>query len=86
MSGPRGELQALLSRIDEYEEDSRDESECSSHPDAPHGFDRNGSHNADRYVCDCEGWGPDARENAQLAKEALDWCKSHRGILLSVLP
>lgn len=32
---------------------------CSNHPDAPHGFDRNGSHNEDRYVCDCEGWSPD---------------------------
>jgi hypothetical protein len=31
---------------------------CSSHPDAPHGFDRNGSHNAGRYVCECEGWEP----------------------------
>jgi hypothetical protein len=32
---------------------------CSDHPDAPHGFDRNGSHNAGRYVCECEGWRPD---------------------------
>jgi len=32
---------------------------CSTHPDAPHGFDRNGSHNAGRYVCDCEGWEPE---------------------------
>lgn len=31
---------------------------CSTHPDAPHGFDRNGSHSADRYMCDCEGWQP----------------------------
>jgi hypothetical protein len=31
---------------------------CSPHPDAPHGFNRNGSHNAGRYVCDCEGWAP----------------------------
>jgi hypothetical protein len=29
---------------------------CNPHPDAPHGFDRNGSHNAGRYVCECEGW------------------------------
>lgn len=33
-------------------------SECNPHPDAPHGFDRNGSHSEDRYVCDCEGWEP----------------------------
>lgn len=29
---------------------------CNPHPKAPHGFDRNASHNAGRYVCDCEGW------------------------------
>ena len=29
---------------------------CNPHPDAPHGFNRNASHSADRYVCDCEGW------------------------------
>jgi len=32
---------------------------CSTHPDAPHGFNRNSSHTAGRYVCDCEGWVPD---------------------------
>ena len=32
---------------------------CSTHPGAPHGFDRNMSHSLDRYVCDCEGWIPD---------------------------
>ena len=31
---------------------------CNQHPDAPHGFDRNASHNAGRYVCECEGWEP----------------------------
>ena len=30
--------------------------QCNPHPKAPHGFDRNSSHSADRYVCDCEGW------------------------------
>ena len=34
------------------------EGQCSDHPDAPHGFDRNASHNAERYVCECEGWEP----------------------------
>jgi hypothetical protein len=29
---------------------------CKDHPDAPHGFDRNASHNADRYVCECGSW------------------------------
>ena len=32
--------------------------DCKTHPDAPHGFDRNASHSADRYVCECEGWEP----------------------------
>ena len=39
--------------------DTRDEGECSKHPCAPHGFNRNGSHNEDHYVCECEGWSPD---------------------------
>ena len=33
-----------------------DEPKCNPHPKAPHGFDRNASHNAERYVCTCEGW------------------------------
>jgi hypothetical protein len=32
------------------------EKNCKTHPDAPHGFLRNASHNADRYVCECEHW------------------------------
>lgn len=31
---------------------------CNQHPDAPHGFMRDASRNADRYVCECEGWEP----------------------------
>jgi hypothetical protein len=38
------------------------EVKCKDHPDAPHGFDRNASHSADRYVCECEGWEPPKRE------------------------
>ena len=34
------------------------ENKCSKHPDAPHGFLRDASHAADRYVCECEGWEP----------------------------
>ena len=30
--------------------------ECNTHPKAPHGFNRNASHSAGRYVCECEGW------------------------------
>jgi hypothetical protein len=31
---------------------------CKTDPRAPHGFDRNACHSADRYVCECEGWEP----------------------------
>ena len=33
-----------------------DTPECNPHPKAPHGFNRNASHSAGRYVCECEGW------------------------------
>ena len=42
------ELSSLLSELP-----------CSDRPDAPHGFNRNASHDAHRYVCDCEGWSPE---------------------------
>ena len=29
---------------------------CKTHQDAPHGFCRNSSHTAGRYVCECEHW------------------------------
>ena len=32
---------------------------CKTHPDAPHGFNRNASHAEGRYVCDCEHWEPE---------------------------
>ena len=38
-----------------------DDHACLAHPDAPHGFNRNASHTAGRYVCDCEGWVPTAQ-------------------------
>lgn len=46
---------------DQLELDLRIEEEqaCSTHPNAPHGFNRNSSHSLGRYVCDCEGWQPD---------------------------
>ena len=31
-----------------------EEMACSTHPDASHGYCRNASHNAGRYVCECE--------------------------------
>lgn len=42
---------------------------CKTHPDAPHGFSRNGSHNAHRYVCECESWSP---EESTIAKDRTD--------------
>jgi len=39
---------------------------CSDHPDAPHGFDRNGSHMAGHYVCECSGWTPPASIQEEL--------------------
>ena len=32
---------------------------CNQDPRAPHGFARDASHSAGRYVCECEGWSPD---------------------------
>jgi hypothetical protein len=29
---------------------------CNPHPNAPHGFLRQASHAANRYVCECEWW------------------------------
>ena len=40
-------------------EQAAQEPSCNQHPDAPHGFARNASHNAGRYVCECEGWEPE---------------------------
>jgi hypothetical protein len=51
---------------------ARNTPDCKTHPDAPHGFDRNASHSADRYVCECEGWEPPKREWVGLTKEDFD--------------
>jgi hypothetical protein len=37
--------------------------ECNTHPDAPHGFCRDASHSADRYVCECEFWEQPAQKS-----------------------
>ena len=44
---------------------SQEDKPCSQHPNAPHGFDRNASHNAGRYVCECEGWEPVAAQEPE---------------------
>lgn len=42
---------------------------CNPHPDAPHGYNRNASHNAGRYVCDCEGWAALGGEKGEAVAE-----------------
>ena len=51
--------------------------DCKTHPDAPHGFDRNASHSADRYVCECEGWEPPRRQWVGLTDEEVKYLISH---------
>ena len=53
--------------IECVKESATQEPSCSNHPDAPHGFDRNASHNAGRYVCECEGWTPEESEEKRLS-------------------
>jgi len=48
------------------------EVQCKTHPDAPHGFDRNGSLSLDRYVCECENWEPDWEPEDMLEKAIHD--------------
>ena len=45
---------------------------CKTHPDAPHGFDRNASLSMDRYVCDCENWEADWEPEDMLEKAIHD--------------
>jgi hypothetical protein len=55
---------------------------CKDHPDAPHGFDRNTSHNEGRYVCECESWEPSCKREwiGLTDEEALDvWGKVELG-------
>jgi len=51
-------------------EEALETPECNPHPKAPHGFCRNASHSAGRYVCECESWTPP--EEIQACKEALE--------------
>jgi hypothetical protein len=41
---------------------------CNPHPKAPHGFNRDASHSANRYVCECEEW-----QVEQPAQEPVAW-------------
>ena len=42
------------------------EMKCNPHPNAPHGFLRQASHDAGRYVCECEWWSEKDYELATL--------------------
>jgi hypothetical protein len=53
------EIEELRAKKKAIHDELYDEVPCKSHPDAPHGFNRNSSHTLGRYVCDCEGWEPD---------------------------
>ena len=44
---------------------------CNPHPDAPHGFLRNNSHNEGRYVCECEHW-EEPKMNDRLKELAIE--------------
>ena len=47
---------------------------CKDHPMAPHGFLRQASHDAGRYVCECEWWDEKDYELATL-EEAEEFAK-----------
>jgi hypothetical protein len=63
----------MVAADDAKERKQEPEVPCKTHPDAPHGFDRNASHSADRYVCECEGWEPPKREWVGFTHEELAW-------------
>lgn len=41
---------------------------CNPDPLAPHGFNRNASHNEGRYVCECESWDGEEMEVVAMQK------------------
>jgi len=68
-----GDFARLLKRVEELEQEKKtyglvmdsyglvmdyEDTICKTHPDAPHGFNRNASLTEGRYVCDCEYWEP----------------------------
>ena len=54
-----GAYKTITALREALEQPVKQEPSCSQHPDAPHGFARNASHGAGRYVCECEGWEPE---------------------------
>jgi len=51
---------------------------CKEHPDAPHGFMRDASHTAGRYVCECEFWEP-PKNKPMTRDEWKEWLAKNGG-------
>ena len=56
--------------------------ECKKHPCAPHGYDRNGSHSEDRYVCTCEYWTPPRECRGEELLEVITETQEHLRYLI----
>ena len=70
LTGNLNDLVLACDACKEALEQPAQEVECSNNPDAPHGFCRDASHSAGRYVCECEGW-----EVEQSAQDYVFICK-----------
>ena len=55
----REETLEAIKVMQHYADGGEVEQPCKTHPDAPHGFLRQASHAAGRYVCECEHWEPE---------------------------
>ena len=55
------------------------EMKCNPHPNAPHGYLRDASHDANRYVCECEWWNEKDYELATL-EEAEEFARKRNYI------
>jgi hypothetical protein len=63
----------LYEKCIQISDNVKEDAVCKTHPDAPHGFDRNASLSEDRYVCECEGWEPPPKP------EPFAWCHEKAG-------
>lgn len=78
-------LERVMGLLAAYCAHTREPEGCSDHSDAPHGFDRNGSHNEDRYVCDCESWTPAPADDAECRSEVFALFAAHGPALLAAV-
>ena len=59
-----------------YDQGAQDQSpQCNPHSKAPHGFAREASHQAARYVCECESWDPYEAGREEGVQAMLDYDK-----------